>query len=74
MSDSCQVCKRDPKRMNSAVAECSHVDCPSRERAWSNGTKPYAPPAVHMKEGDTTRPLGTVEWRNVDDVGEQDDA
>lgn len=31
----CAVCNRDPKRMNSAVAECSHCDCPHRRRAWS---------------------------------------
>lgn len=29
----CGACGRDPKRMNSAVAECSHVDCPYRARA-----------------------------------------
>lgn len=31
----CTVCRRDPGRMNSAVAECSHVDCPHRRHAWS---------------------------------------
>lgn len=34
----CTVCQRDSERMNSRVAECSHVDCPHRERAWSQGT------------------------------------
>lgn len=27
----CQVCQRDPDRMNSHIAECSHVDCPNRK-------------------------------------------
>lgn len=31
----CTVCHRDPKRMNSERAECSHVDCPHRRRCWS---------------------------------------
>lgn len=31
----CATCARDPKRMNSAVAECSHIDCPHRRSAWS---------------------------------------
>lgn len=36
MSDKkCETCGRDPERMNSAVAECSHVSCPHRRRAWS---------------------------------------
>lgn len=33
--NACVVCNRDPERMNSAVAECSHVQCPHRRRAWS---------------------------------------
>lgn len=37
----CTVCHRDPERMNSAVAECSHVDCPHRRKAWSEGVIPY---------------------------------
>lgn len=36
MTIPCTVCHRDPKRVNSAVAECSHVDCPHRRRAWSD--------------------------------------
>ena len=28
----CDVCGRDPLRMNSAVAECSHGECPHRRR------------------------------------------
>lgn len=28
----CAVCQRDEKRMNSEVAECSHVECPHRRR------------------------------------------
>jgi hypothetical protein len=31
----CATCHRNPERMNSDVAECSHVDCPHRRRAWS---------------------------------------
>jgi len=31
----CPTCNRDPERMNSEIAECSHVDCPNRRRAWS---------------------------------------
>lgn len=31
----CQVCSRDPARMNSDVAECSHCECPHRRKAWS---------------------------------------
>ena len=34
-TDVCNVCNRDPARMNSEVAECSHVDCPNRRSAWS---------------------------------------
>ncbi|MDD2728297.1 hypothetical protein [Malikia sp.] len=31
----CSTCNRDPKRMNSDFAECSHIDCPARRKAWS---------------------------------------
>lgn len=31
----CNVCTRDPKRMNSDIAECSHIQCPHRRTAWS---------------------------------------
>jgi hypothetical protein len=31
----CNVCNRDAERMNSVVAECSHIQCPHRRRAWS---------------------------------------
>lgn len=31
----CGTCARDPERMNSDVAECSHVECPHRRHAWS---------------------------------------
>lgn len=34
--DKCDVCGRNPATMNSDVAECSHVDCPHRRRAWSD--------------------------------------
>lgn len=33
--DQCIICSRYPARMNSEVAECSHVDCPHRRKAWS---------------------------------------
>lgn len=36
MTTPCTVCRRNPERMNSAVAECSHVDCPHRRRVWSD--------------------------------------
>lgn len=42
----CSTCNRDPARMNSAVAECSHVDCPHRRRAWSD-----RPTAVQLFKG-----------------------
>lgn len=35
MSVPCNTCARDPGRMNSDFAECSHIDCPHRRRAWS---------------------------------------
>lgn len=31
----CGTCHRDSQRMNSAIAECSHVECPHRRHAWS---------------------------------------
>ena len=40
MSEKCQVCQRDPQRMNSEFAECSHVDCPNRRKAWSERPRP----------------------------------
>jgi len=35
MSAPCTTCARDPERMNSQIAECSHVECPHRRHAWS---------------------------------------
>ena len=32
------VCGRDPRRVNDMLHECSHVDCPTRRRCWSDGT------------------------------------
>lgn len=29
--DKCTVCNRNPERMNSLFAQCSHVDCPHRK-------------------------------------------
>jgi hypothetical protein len=43
--EKCTVCNRDPNRCNSAVAECSHVECPSRRKAWSDGLQGVHPPA-----------------------------
>ena len=31
----CVVCRRDPARVNNEVAECSHMDCLHRRKAWS---------------------------------------
>lgn len=36
----CGTCSRDPKKMNSEFAECSHVECPHRRRAWSERPAP----------------------------------
>jgi hypothetical protein len=30
MTTLCYVCQRNPKRMNSRIAQCSHVECPHR--------------------------------------------
>ena len=42
----CTVCRRDPKTVNNAVAECSHVDCPRRSRVW--GSAPVVASAPGM--------------------------
>lgn len=34
----CVICTRKAARMNSAVAECSHIDCPHRRACWADGT------------------------------------
>jgi hypothetical protein len=31
----CTVCGKLPATKNNASSECSHVDCPTRRRAWS---------------------------------------
>lgn len=31
----CSTCNRNPERVNSDIAECSHVECPTRHIAWS---------------------------------------
>jgi hypothetical protein len=36
MTEKCNVCARDPERMNGELSECSHVECPHRRRAWSD--------------------------------------
>lgn len=40
MVERCAVCARNPKRMNSEVAECSHCECPHRGKAWSDRPEP----------------------------------
>ena len=58
--DPCAVCNRDPERMNSKIAECSHVDCPHRRRAWSERPTPaelYRGPWPKNKDADPV-PLG----------------
>ena len=55
----CAVCQREPARTNSAVAECSHVECPHRRRAWSERPTPaelYRGPWPKNKDSDP-RPL-----------------
>lgn len=36
----CDVCGRDPERVNSAWSECSRVECPSRRKSWSERPSP----------------------------------
>lgn len=31
MTTLCTICQRDPERMNSHIAQCSHVECPHRK-------------------------------------------
>lgn len=38
--NACDVCKRNPERMNSDVSECSHAECPHRRNAWSEQPTP----------------------------------
>lgn len=40
MSEHCTTCARNPERMNSQIAECSHVECPHRRHAWSERPTP----------------------------------
>ena len=40
MTEKCITCQRSPERMNSDIAECSHVDCPHRRKAWSERPEP----------------------------------
>lgn len=54
----CGVCARDPNRMNSDIAECSHVECPKRRRAWSDRVIPRPRPA--RPDNDTEKPLNKV--------------
>lgn len=60
MRVTCTTCNRDPERMNSDVAECSHVDCPYRRKAWSERPTPaqlYRGPWPAKKLNDDPRPL-----------------
>lgn len=36
----CATCNRNPDRMNSDIAECSHPECPYRRTAWSERVTP----------------------------------
>lgn len=42
----CSVCGGDPEKKNSAWNECSHVQCPSRRKAWSE-----SPQAIDFFKG-----------------------
>ncbi len=53
--NACKVCQRDPERMNSDIAECSHVDCPHRRKAWSE--RPVAAPRRAPPQPRTTWPV-----------------
>lgn len=51
----CIVCTRNPARMNSAVAECSHIECPHRRRSWSErptGRENFSGPWPKNEEAD----------------------
>ncbi len=37
IKDRCVVCYRYPEAVNGWNSECSHVDCPHRRKAWSEG-------------------------------------
>ena len=49
MSDQCGTCGRNPRRMNSDFAECSH-----RRRAWSDRVIPRKPKNDPNTEADPT--------------------
>lgn len=36
----CGTCSRNPSKMNSAISECSHVDCQFRGKSWSDRPTP----------------------------------
>lgn len=50
----CATCNRDAERMNSAISECSHIECPSRKQ-------PTAAP------GDSVRHLSFDRLTSTDD-------
>lgn len=54
----CNVCSRNPERMNSAIAECSHIQCPFRRVAWSERPQPAAPAKAKRMDTDLI-PLDT---------------
>lgn len=34
-AERCDICRRDPRKVNNAVSECSHADCRHRSRSWA---------------------------------------
>lgn len=57
MSDErCKTCQRDPKTVNNAVSECSHIECPNRVMwgndyftpRWRKKAKPVVPYDKHF--------------------------
>ena len=44
----CVTCGRNPERMNSAIAECFHIECRHRRVCWSDRVMPerWVPDAV----------------------------
>lgn len=51
----CTTCGRNPDRMNSNVAECSHIECPSRKPVTADATwqQLYVPNRIRTSDGDT---------------------
>lgn len=68
MSQVCGVCQRPPERVNNEMAECSHVECPHRRRAWSERPEGGAGPGARYDEH-VPAPLDGVlkRWDGVPD-------